>query len=119
MASAPAEAAAMPSSGRVMPQILTRVRFGWLIELRRLPNQGGRRKLRDAELGRVVDPAQVETVRWGSHTTQCAITRLQHLACPIGVMFTTADGHQYTGDVAHHVVQKTIGLHIDEDEFTL
>ncbi len=44
---------------------------------------------------------------------------LQQLAEPLLRLLALADGHQAAGDIAHHVMQKGIGLDVDMDEFAV
>ena len=45
-----------------------------------------------------------------------SIAALEHLARPFRRPLARTNGHQHTGDVTHHMVQKSIGADIQHDE---
>ncbi|MNZ97829.1 hypothetical protein D3C78_1170900 [compost metagenome] len=53
------------------------------------------------------------------HAAAAPVARRENLAHPRRLALAGTDGHQHTGDVAHHVVQKGIGPDIQHDEATM
>src|SRR5690606_5380594 len=127
--------AASASSTRVMPQILLRTRIRFVPSASRASdgNKGSTlshicqtgEKVR-AEVARwqiellgVFHLHQIEPVGMRGHATTAALRPLQHLTDPAYRTLPGADGHQHTGDVAHHVMQEGIGANVQHDEATM
>jgi len=75
--------------------------------------------LRQLELFRVFNPHQVQPIRMSRDPTGSTYTRLQYLLSPLNRALARSDGHQNTGEIAHHVMQKGIGTHVDHDELAM
>ena len=50
------------------------------------------------------------------YPTGAANSRLKHLRRPLHRSLTGPDGHEHTGKIAHHVMEKGIGPDIDDDQ---
>src|ERR1700712_3050751 len=75
--------------------------------------------LRQRELVTVFDLHQIQTKWMRGHAASAAHTTLEHLPRPFDRPLSRADGHQHTGDVAHHVVQESVGTYVDDDHLAV
>ncbi len=53
------------------------------------------------------------------HSGSRPVPGFKYLTNPFRVLLPGANGHQCSGNVADHVVQKCIGLHVNYDELAL
>ncbi|MCY1188122.1 hypothetical protein D9M73_291880 [compost metagenome] len=75
--------------------------------------------LRNVELFRILDADQVEPVRVRRHPALAADAAIQDLLRPLDRLLASTDGHQHSGDVAHHVVQEGAGTDIQHDHLAV
>src|SRR5690606_12785261 len=71
------------------------------------------------ELVRIVDLHQIQTIGMGGNSPGTPVTRQQHLFRPFHRTLAGTDGHQYAGEITHHVMQEGIGADVQDDEATL
>src|SRR5262245_16377274 len=115
MACAPARAAVRPSSTRVIPQILTAVGMG-LREAGAQQHFGrrGRARHRQTPSRVIFYCGEVEPIRREGRRSLAAIATLEYLLEPLRRSRFVADLHQAANDVAHHVVQESVGGKLEQ-----
>src|SRR5690606_18796921 len=138
-ASTPSSPARRTSPARVMPQNLMRVRNGGMdtgdfpegdATLCAVRAKVTSRAFRDAASGQgdlvgqamhggVQRAGEPQAAGGGGWTGQPAVAPGQQAADPGFVLRTRADFEQRADDVADHVVQECIGLHVDHDQIAL
>lgn len=56
---------------------------------------------------------QIESIGWGGDAASSPVAHLQQLGRPIDGPFAGTNGHQHAGNIAHHVVQESIGVNVE------
>lgn len=66
----------------------------------------------------ILDPAQIKTIGRKSRCGSPAITLLQQVSHPAGLLAAPPDIHERTDKVAHHMMEKPVCSEIEDQEIT-